>query len=117
VQAAFVITSLGHEGFIASHVDPDAEHNMMIGLEGRAKAGSLFPEDRIIRGIAWRVENTQNVVDPFRRTGAEAVVRPNVQMEAIPEQVTEEMLRGTGVTMAMIDPYRKFDYFFIKESG
>lgn len=114
--AGFVSNTVGHGGYNTSYVDPDKEHHFMVGVEGKATAGSIFDDERIIRGIGYRCENTANAVDVFRRTGADSLLRPNVTLECLPEQITlntTEMFGGTGINIADLDTYKKFNYFDI----
>lgn len=104
-------TQLGHASYNSRYVDEDADHNIMIGFEGRVVAGSIFPVDTMIRGLGYNAENTQNGAGVFRHSGADSLQRPNLVMEALPEQLQPEQLELTGITPAALDPERKFNYF------
>lgn len=114
------VTTAGHYALNASYIDQDADHSVMVGFEGRAKAGSIFSQDTIIRGFGYRCENTQNGIDVWRRTGADAVIKPNLVLECIPADTATlagTMTTGTGVTATLIDPDGKFNYFWTNETG
>lgn len=105
------ITTEGHREFRSSWVDPDEEHHIMLLVFGEALAGGAFDVDTKVVGIAYRAENTQNGVDVFRRTGADAIVKPNIVLEALPEQRAAVDRTGSGIPLEAIDPRGKFNYF------
>lgn len=115
------VTQGGHYGYSATALDPDTEHTMMIGFEGTAKAGGLFATDQIIRGFGYRCENTQNGIDVWRRTGADALIKPNLVLECIPEDsgslTTTIAPAGTGIDPLTLDEDGKFNYFYTPVTG
>lgn len=115
-----MVTVGGHYGIDGSYIDQDADHSIMVGFEGMVKAGSLFSTNKIIRGFGYRCENTQNGIDVWRRTGADAVIKPNLVLECIPADyttLTSAMISGTGITTPLIDPDSKFNYFWTNKDA
>jgi hypothetical protein len=105
------VTTEGHKEFTSAWVDSDEEHTIAVGFEGLALAGGPFAVDTKVRGFAYRLENTQNGVDVFRRTGADSIIRPNMVLEALPEQIQDTQLQGSGIPRSAIDPRGRFNYF------
>lgn len=111
VVGALAATQDGHVGFTARAVDKGAVNQFMLYFHGFAEPGSLFEEATEIMAIAYAAENTANTEMPFRWSGLDAVVRPNLTLEANPATITETQLLGSGLRLADIDNARKFNYF------
>jgi hypothetical protein len=111
----FTQTTVGADVTDIYHLDKNAPMGFMLGFEGIATAGSLFPTRRWIRGIAYHVESTNNVEHSHRHTGVDAVFRPTMTLEAQPALDSEmtDAIVGTDFLTAELDPNKRFDYFFI----
>jgi hypothetical protein len=91
-------------------VSKKARTEFMLGFEGVAEAGGLFPEDTHIMGIAAACENTANAEWVWRETGADALLRPNNTLECLPAPILDSQLEGSGLSRAILDPSGKFTY-------
>lgn len=92
------------------YVSKNAQNSFMLGFEGVAEAGGLFDVDTHIMAIAFNAENTANAEWVWRETGADALIRPTLTLEALASPITDLMLAGSGVSRNVIDPSRKFIY-------
>lgn len=110
VVGSLSATREGHVAFTTRAVDKAATNQFMLYFHGIAEAGSLFEERTEVMSIAYAAENTANTEMPFRWSGVDAVVRPNLTLEANPAQVTAAQLVGSGLRLEDIDNARKFNY-------
>lgn len=110
VTGTMTQTRQGNKARKTDYLNEQANNNVMLGFEGIAQAGSLFEVDTMIRGLCYKVENTENVVSAFRWTGVDAVVRPTVAFECLPSQILDPQLVGTSLTRPELDPKGKFNY-------
>lgn len=111
----FTQTTIGADATDIYALDKSANNSLMLGFEGVAAAGTLFPTRRWVRGIAYNVEPTNNMEHALRHTGLDAVFRPTITLEANPaldSDITAAIV-GTDFTAADLDNYKRFDYFMI----
>ena len=111
VTARLEATVLGYNAKNSRAVDKRAQTEFMIGFEGMAPAGSLFSEDTHIRAVGYAVENNANTEWVWRETGLDALLRPNLTLECLPAPFSDAQLEDSGVSRALIDRNRKFNYF------
>lgn len=110
VVGSLVSTQEGHVAFTTRAVDKSATNQFMLYFHGVAEAGSLFEMETEVSAVAFAAENTANTEMPWRWSGLDAVVRPNLTLEANPAQVTAAQLVGSGLRLEDIDNARKFNY-------
>ena len=111
VTATIEKTVPGYNAKNSRAVDKRAQTEFMIGFEGIAEAGGMFPVDTHIRAVGYAMENTANAEWVWRETGADAVFRPTLTLEALPAPFSNSQLENSGVSRGLIDKNRKFNYF------
>lgn len=83
----------------------------MIGVEGQFGEGSLNNYGGFIRAFGYKVEQTNEVEIPFRRTGEDAVVRLEAEVRCLVTTVSSTQLEDTGITATD----ERFDMFYVPD--
>lgn len=114
-----LVTAPGHPGFDSRYVEKDREFNWAIAIDGLAPAGMLFPEERLMRIIVPRVENTEDGQDVWAHDGAQAVIDANVALEALPEDPDTILTQvaNTGIPFEAVDKYHRFVVLSAPQAG
>lgn len=103
------VTQMGHSGYNSNYIDRDVEFNWMLGFDGKVVEGSLFPDNTLLRGIMFKVENTQDGMDVWGYDGRDAVIDADVVLEALPaDQLLSTQYVNSGVPLSAIDPKKRF---------
>lgn len=76
--------------------DPTSEFR--VGVEGISQAGGLYATQKILRVIAFRVQQGGNIANRFDHTGNDAGLFPTLTVQALPYTVTSGELTLTGLT-------------------
>jgi len=111
VNATIVKTVPGYNAKNSRAVDKRAQTEFMFGFEGVTPAGSFFAEDTHWLAVGYATENNANAEWVWRETGIDALVRPTLTLECLPAPFLNSQLEGSGVSRALIDRNRKFNYF------
>ena len=113
VTGTFGVVHPGHWGMVSDFVEPEGNHHIMIGLEliprSSSQRSGFFPEKRLVRGFGLECENTAESEDVLGRTGRDALLTPNAQLECIPTELDDAQVAGTGLESAL-DPEGRFFY-------
>lgn len=89
------------------------KRKFMLGFEGLALAGGLYPVDTMIRGVAYNCSNTGNAEDLFRKRGLDGIFHRSVTLEALPTVVKAAHAEGSGFTVEDIKGDDRFIYYNI----
>lgn len=111
VAATIEKTVPGYNAKNSRFVDKRAKTEFMIGFEGIAPAGGMFAAETHIRAVGYACQNTANTEWVWRETGLDALFRPTVTLECLPAPILDSQLEESGVSRALIDRNRKFNYF------
>lgn len=84
------------------HHDPTAANYVMLGWEGEAVAGGLFPVGTRLRSVAYFADQTANVMHNYRRRGADSPFRITAALECMPYTVTDLMLQTSQLQRATL---------------
>lgn len=105
-----LVSQQGHPGFNSRYVEKDKEFNWALAIDGLAPATSLFPEERLVRIILPRVENTEDGRDIWAHDGAQSVIDADVMLEALPEDPDTILtqIANSGIPFSAVDPYYRF---------
>ena len=125
--------------FVHRYFDPHAETNFMVCLEGFAKAGGLYANDKVTRVFFWNVEQVSEGGGRGRGGGGgggrrggrggggggspgqatfgwsnDGIFTASYTLKAQPEPGRDALLTGTGYDgVPLLDPSKRMDWFDI----